>query len=250
MRDALIALVHGCTLENINFQLGKATVPITLASLSMSYIQNRWNKDHYEGYQLTHLYPLSEIQDVQTPKGLLTVGDVGLVLSYYIANYKGGRNECFMYGIDKTTTWYDYDLVSAYTTAMALLGDPYYKKLKHLTETELKTMNDDDILYSYIIIKTGFEFDSKIKYPSIPCFMDKDTTVYPLKGEAILTGAEYLVARNMGCKFTFKEIILIPFRTVKIEEGIKTLSYQPFKNCIKDLQSLRRKYKKGSVENL
>jgi hypothetical protein len=36
-----------------------------------------------------------------TPKGLHSLQDVGFVLPYYIANYKGGRNECFMYGVDK-----------------------------------------------------------------------------------------------------------------------------------------------------
>jgi hypothetical protein len=29
--------------------------------------------------------------------------DVGLYMSYYIANYKGGRNESFMYGVDTET---------------------------------------------------------------------------------------------------------------------------------------------------
>lgn len=104
MRDAIIALVHGSTMENINFGLGKSVIPITLASLSKSYILNHWDKDHYKGYQITSLYPLSEVDDIQTPKGLLTVGDIGFVIGYYIANYKGGRNECFMYGVDKNTT--------------------------------------------------------------------------------------------------------------------------------------------------
>jgi len=38
---------------------------------------------------------------VQTPKGLQATSGVGLHLSNYIANYKGGRNESFMYGSDK-----------------------------------------------------------------------------------------------------------------------------------------------------
>jgi hypothetical protein len=131
---------------------------------------------------------------------------------------------------------------------MSLLGDPDYKKLKLLTENDLMKMTDDDILYSYIIIKTDFEFNPDIKYPSIPCFLDSDLSVYPLKGNAILTGSEYILARNMGCHFTIGVIYHIPFKTVMVNDK-KVLSYQPFKNCINELQSLRREYEKGSVNN-
>jgi len=39
----------------------------------------------------------------QTPKGLFYLSNMGLKLGYYIANYKGGRNESFMYGVDNET---------------------------------------------------------------------------------------------------------------------------------------------------
>jgi hypothetical protein len=42
--------------------------------------------------------------DVQTPKGLFHTGATGLHLSYFIGNYKGGRNESFMYGSDDKHT--------------------------------------------------------------------------------------------------------------------------------------------------
>lgn len=44
----------------------------------------------------------------------------------YISNYKGGRNECFRYGVDKKTVWSDYDMTSAYTTTIAGLGHTDY----------------------------------------------------------------------------------------------------------------------------
>lgn len=62
-------------------------------------------------------------------KGLYETGDVGLHLSYFIGNYKGGRNESFMYrggGGDNPKLWHGYDLVSAYTTPMANLSVPDY----------------------------------------------------------------------------------------------------------------------------
>jgi hypothetical protein len=38
-----------------------------------------------------------------TPKGLFKTGEIGSALSMYISNYKGGRNESFMYGVDRET---------------------------------------------------------------------------------------------------------------------------------------------------
>ena len=74
----------------------------------------------------------------------------------YIANYKGGRNESFMYGIDNNTTWYDYDLTSAYTTGMALLGNPDYKAAFSLSVEELKEYNAKDLILNYIIMRVNF----------------------------------------------------------------------------------------------
>jgi hypothetical protein len=64
--------------------------------------------------------------ELKTPKGIFSTGEVGLHMGYYVGNYKGGRNECFMYGTDNDTYWYDYDLVSAYTTPMVDLSLPDY----------------------------------------------------------------------------------------------------------------------------
>jgi hypothetical protein len=84
------------------------------------------------------------------------VKDIGFVLPYYISNYKGGRNECFMFGIDRETMWYDYDLTSAYTTIMALAGHPEYENCERLTTVQLKLMSQAEILYSYLILTADF----------------------------------------------------------------------------------------------
>jgi hypothetical protein len=93
-----------------------------------------------------------------TPKGLNFNKNVGLYLSYYIANYKGGRNECFMYGTDLDTMWYDYDLTSAYTTVLAAAGHPDYRNARSLDINDLMEKDREEILYSYLIIKTSFSF--------------------------------------------------------------------------------------------
>lgn len=242
IQDAVICLIHAMFMEKFNFDLGLIGIPLSLSALSAAYIKNKWFEDEYKGYQISKEYLIGDVSKTQTPKGLFSVGDIGLYLSLYIANYKGGRNESFMYGIDNSKKWFDYDLVSAYTTGMALLGDPDYSKARRLTIIELDKMSEEELILSYTVIKTSFKFPKNTKFPSIPCFVDKDTTVYPLSGSGILTGSEYLLAKEQGCYFKIEDVFTIPFK-----DGEK--SYKPFYSCIKELQLSRSKYKKDTINN-
>jgi len=186
-----------------------------------------------------------------TPKGLFQTGEIGTILSMYISNYKGGRNESFMYGLDRQTMWYDYDLTSAYTTVMAGIGHPNYPKGRRISVSELKKMTPREIVFSYLLIKAEFTFPDNVKYPSIPCFVDENTTVYPLSGECSLTGAEYLLAVNQKCDLKISDIYYIPFDlppTAQQGRGVEMM--HPFKSLIKEVQTKRREYKKGSINNL
>ena len=149
-----------------------------------------------------------------------------------------------MYGVDNETVWYDYDLVSAYTTVMAGCGNPDYKKGRILSAKELKGLSDEDLLYSYTVIDCSFEFNKDVKYPSIPVYLDETTTVYPVKGKSVLTGAEYLTAKKQGCKFVIYEVYSIPFEA---EDG--KFVNKPFEEVVKKLQKLRSEQPKGSLLN-
>lgn len=191
--------------------------------------------------------------EIQTPKGIFAAGDTALHLSYYIGNYKGGRNESCMYGVDTERVWYDVDLKSAYTTAMAHMGLPSYKRARLVSTKFVEEMSTKDLLNGYLILNAKFEFPVEIKYPSIPCYVDSTTTVYPLFGKSLLTGPEYLLAKNQGCKIVIKSAFYIP----QSEEVIKTVGgvkikrvIKPFHSIIKDIQEKRREYPKGHILNL
>lgn len=83
-----------------------------------------------------------------------------------------------MYGVDENTNWIDYDL----TTGMADLALPDYYIAKIIDVKELDKWTADDFLKGYLIVNADFEFPQNVKYPSIPSYIDKNTTVYPLKG--------------------------------------------------------------------
>lgn len=202
-------------MEDFNFKLGCLGIPLTLSSLSVSMVKKFWNEQGYKGYQMLPDVKIADSGVIQTPKNLSKTGSTGEHLSLYIENCKGGRNESFMYGIDRTTEWYDHDLKGAYTTVMCLLGNPDYKNATVLTYYKFIHMDKLQLLYSYTILKAVFKFPDDVKFPNIPVFVDKDTTVYPLEGEAILTYAEYITALRMGCDFKIiKEVFHIPFETL------------------------------------
>jgi hypothetical protein len=138
---------------------------------------------------------------------------------------------------------------------MCLLGDPDYLKMRRCKEAEIKRMKDNELIFSYTMIIASFSFPDNVKYPSIPCKVDEGTTVYPLNGKGYLTGAEYVLAKSQGCEMKILEAVVIPFKGVGKDsyKDMKKLcreGYKPFLECVRDLQALRSKYPKGSIENL
>ena len=77
---------------------------------------------------------------------------------------------------------------------MCLLDHPDYSQGSVIDPKELNNWSPEKILYSYTIIKGSFKFPEGTKYPSIPVRADETTTVYPLEGNCIITGAELLCA--------------------------------------------------------
>jgi hypothetical protein len=240
IRDAEITLIHALWTEHFNFSINGIGIPITLSSLGSNYVKYQWKVMKYEGYQIHPKILIGDANAVQTPIGLYHSPEIGLKLSLFISNYKGGRNESFMYGVDKERYWIDYDLISAYTTILSAAGDPLYKKGRSLSKEQLQKMSQDELLFSYTIIKGTFKFPENVKYPSIPCYVNETTTVYPLHGSCILTGSEYSLAEAQGCVITVEECYHVPF-----SPGNK-----PFEKIITKIQKMRRDYKKGTISNL
>jgi hypothetical protein len=120
------------------------------------------------------------------------------------------------------------------------MKEPDIKRAKSITREQLDSMaHENEVINSYIIMKGRFTFGS-VKYPSIPVSVDKDTTIFPETGDCILTGAEYVLAINQGCKLELDSIFLIPFK----RDG-----YKPFYRVIDELQSMRRKYESSHPMN-
>jgi len=86
--------------------------------------------------------------------------------------------------------------------------------------------------------------------------MDKSTAVYPLTGDCLLTGPEYLLARNQNCEINIKSAYYIPptettkYKNVGLINVPITRTIQPFHDILKELQSKRREHPKGHFMNM
>lgn len=258
IKDSLITLQHASQMELFNLTVDKIGIPITLSGISKAYVVKEW-KGSYKGYQVHSELSVGNLMSKITPKDARSTV-LSKYLIAYIAGYRGGRNESFMYGVDTINNgernWIDYDLTSAYTTVMSILGHPDIDKTYRVFNKTVEKMTDDTLLYNYIVLEVNFEFDSKVKYPCIPTRVDDDVDIYPLTGHSVITGVEYLVARSMGCKLHVTDGVMIPIEINKSGKNEKQiykyeeLSYiAPFRHIIKELQHKRRQYPKKTFYN-
>lgn len=102
MQDSLITLVHSLFMNDFVLALGELKLPCTLGSMATKYLNRKWKADQYRGYQLDAEFLVGST-DSHTPLGINSLGLVGESINQFIGSYRGGRNECFKYGIDKDT---------------------------------------------------------------------------------------------------------------------------------------------------
>jgi hypothetical protein len=101
----------------------------------------------------------------------------------------------------------------------------------------------------YVIINCNFQYPIELKYPSIPCYIDKTTTIY-LSGSCLLTGPEYLLAKNQGCELRIS-LYFTSCNEVKDSKGnAKEVPILLFHSILKEIQRRRSENSKGTIMNL
>jgi len=266
LRDTEITLRHIIEMEKASFIItGLGNVPTTLSALARRFVFKHWEE---KGIDLNNFiyfgnYKISDFKSIYTPKGIQSTGNIGLFLPLFLGGFRGGRNESYAYGINREDKWFDYDLTSAYTTAMSHLGIPNFNKARYVVgQNQFKDFlehcvnsKDDDLktngtkveyntLYNaYTIFHISFKFPSNTIHPCLPVSIDETSALYPLEGETIVTGYEVYLASLMECKITLIRGVIIPFKD-------KSAGERPYLDVIKFLQEERRKYPKDTLYNL
>lgn len=152
--------------------------------------------------------------------------DLTLYLHYFIGSYHGGRNESFAYGF-ASGVWYDYDLPSAYPTALSLLRLPFYTEWEMLPpyitgKDLLKKYSKEQLIFSYTSLYVDFAFPSHVRFPNIPVRLDEGSILYPLSGSCFITSLEFVLALNLKCDIKIISGVYIPFKDKDTEHDRDT----------------------------
>lgn len=103
MRDAEIALKHGLTVQSLALQdTGEIYLPVTLSSIVKRTLLKKWEEIGIGNFNyLPGNYKISDFRKLYTPKGIQSHKDIVMALPYFLAAYRGGRNESYIIGLDK-----------------------------------------------------------------------------------------------------------------------------------------------------
>lgn len=91
--------------------------------------------------------------------------------------YHGGRNEQMWFGPSFTDQWADYDLASAYPTAMAMIGAPDWRAA--CVTTNLADFSSNSL--GFALVK--FKFPETVRYPTLPV-RSQNGIIFPLEGKS------------------------------------------------------------------
>lgn len=220
MRDPIIPLHHALhIMEAALKETGKYYIPITLSSLAQDLISRKLGPS----FQLptkNKKYNVRDLARLFTPKGIELSGGLADYLTPFIASFRGGRNESYLYG-RVPGPLYDYDLPNAYATGLSLAAMPDYLAIEPISKMDQKTFEEsykDRLVTSYTALKIKFTFPEETMYPNLGVRLDDASIIFPLTGETYCTGIEMFYALSLGCKVEILGGYFIPF-TKKKKEG-------------------------------
>lgn len=221
--------------------IGTPDVPLTLSGLGVERLMRFWGAD--SRIDVDKVRGLEEKID-RTWNGkagrYLTrkrkVPMEGLARGEDLARecYHGGRAEQYWFGPGVEAEWKDYDLSSAYPTAMSLIGFPDWNAVR--TPTSAAEFTSTTLGVAWV----KFRFPGTVRYPVLPVRTDHGL-VFPLSGESYATAPEIALARQLGAELEIKFGVIIPY---------KTNAPPPFRDFVADGIRQRSRYPKGSLRNL
>jgi hypothetical protein len=120
-------------------------------------------------------------------------------IDFVTACFHGGRGEQMWFGPSERDDFSDYDLASAYPTAMAMLREP-------LWDTIRPTRDMEDLRFGkFSFAWVEFEFPNSVRYPTLPVRTDHGL-IFPRRGLSRCCAPEIEVARNLGAEIRIHDM--------------------------------------------
>lgn len=197
-------------IEQYRTVTGKKKVPVTLTSIGVDLLlkslKERFGNEALDVlgkevvvekyYDKTRGFYVKTRTEVDLP-------EVALYYPFGNEAYHGGRNEQFWFGPCFEDEWTDYDLSSAYPTAMSLIRRPKWKEMRHTTK--LEDFTADTLGFASV----QFEFPESVRYPTLPV-RTSHGLVFPLSGISFCASPEIALAKSLGARLTVIRGVVIP----------------------------------------
>jgi len=238
IRDAEICVHYGEKLiRQYDNLFGEFKMPVTLTSFGQGLVLQGWAQ---KGWNAAALLGQEEVTEKKFNKKLgYPIKKTKMVSSplvhyqeaFVIESYHGGRNEQFSFGPSPEGDWKDYDLSSAYTTAMSLIGTPNWDTMREVRLDEIEML---DLAFADI----EFEFPKSIRFPTMPV-RTENGIIFPRKGRTNCGAPELFLAKSLGAKLTL-------VRAIKVDMDP---SKPIFCDFIRQSINERSKHQKGTFDN-
>ena len=257
IRDAEIAAKYAYGIYCNQGKIGlRRDVPPTLSGMGVGLLLKYWTLNYQNPKQIRNLEMPRRIlgdkiiedmtfvkNNKKSPEGYYRPKNVPVdedlkhwYTDFSVDCYHGGRNEQYFFGPGEVGHWFDYDLRSAYPTAMSLIPRPDWQKVHEVQDPSFwKVCEPDDLAF----FSVRFKFPDSVRFPVLP-IRTQYGLIYPLEGESCCMASEIVAARNLGAEIT-------QMFCVKIECD---KSDRPFKDFISFCIERRNEHPKDSLERL
>ena len=223
--------------ETLNKEFGIQDRILTASSISAKVFQKRFGDKTDE---LLGQYPVTIRK--QLPEGKiqnLTIKKFKRGIAHLKDSYYGGRNETFCSGISRNKEWGDYDLKSAYPTALLILQDIDWDNKIGITNRDLNKISFNDLG----IVTLKFKFKDNVMMPGFPI---KDESngglIFVKEGETTIPLQElYMSIKND----------LLDMKNTQIITGYKFIrkSTRDISELVTEMVEKRNKFSKETLEN-
>ena len=188
---------------------GSKKVPVTLTSIGIELLQHTWKTKKMDPLEILgqeeieEKYYSKKLQRYVKKSRKVASEEVLWYTDFATECYHGGRNEQFWFGPGFEDTWSDFDLSSAYPTAMSLIGYPDWKGIHEEGDPSKFTAT------TLGFVRVDFEFPPETRFPTLPVRTEHGL-IFPLKGRSYCSSPELVVALQLGAKVQIKKGIIVP----------------------------------------
>ncbi|WP_240482159.1 DNA polymerase [Ruegeria marisrubri] len=260
IRDAEVCAQYTVRMIRLYFEkTGKFKLPVTLTSIGVDLIRSHWLSQGLDPLEIVGKEVVTEKrwndkkQQYETNAEPRSVQKLFWHEDFFTECYHGGRNEQFWFGPAPEGVWYDYDLTSAYPSAMALIGEPDWNTITHITSTE-ELLGGGLTVEDLAFANVDFEFPDDVRYPVLPV-RTENGLLFPRKGNCTTHISEILLAKKLGAKIELVEGRRINSdRVISRREGggreYGGHAKRPFLDFARHCIEERAKHPKKTLDNL